>query len=90
MMPNPPDTGFYYITDIKNLSSILAHGILSYAQINAQQVECEKIYNKQVITLHQTRETPHKKTLWEYANLTRVRRVSFKKTTVCLNQNFQN
>src|SRR5205823_1106691 len=61
--------GFYYITHIENLLSILQHGILSHAQIEARKVPFRAIYDADIVSNRKGKSTPDRSSLWEYANL---------------------
>ena len=59
----------YYITHINNLPSILRHGILSHRQIEKQGIPFTPIYNPEIVASRESRNTPERKSLWEYANV---------------------
>lgn len=61
--------GFYYITHIMNLSSILEKGILSHSQVDKEQVSYTPIYDTGIVNMRQGKHLPNGKSLWEYANL---------------------
>ncbi len=59
----------YYITHIRNLPSILEHGILSHEQVRDRQIPFEPIYDEQIVSHRAQRKTPDGKSLWAFANL---------------------
>ena len=59
----------YYITHVDNLLSILEHGILSHAQVEAQHVPFTPIYDSQIVSNRRGRITPNGKSLWDFANV---------------------
>lgn len=59
----------YYITHIDNVSSILRYGILSHRRIEEQGSPFTRIYNAEIVANRAMRQTPDKKSLWEYANV---------------------
>jgi len=59
----------FYITHIKNLSSILKQGISSHQIVTQHNLYYEAVYNPQIVQRRQQRQTPDGKSLWEYANL---------------------
>jgi O-acetyl-ADP-ribose deacetylase (regulator of RNase III) len=59
----------YYITHVDNLPSILEHGILSHAQVEAQNVPFTPIYDTQIVSHRRGRVTPNGKSLWNFANV---------------------
>lgn len=61
--------GLYYITHIGNVQSILRHGILSHKRIEEQGTPFTRIYNAEIVANRAMRQTPDKKSLWEYANV---------------------
>ncbi len=61
--------GLYYITHIDNVPSILRHGILSHKRIEEQGTPFRRIYNAEIVANRAMRQTPDKKSLWEYANV---------------------
>jgi O-acetyl-ADP-ribose deacetylase (regulator of RNase III) len=61
--------GFYYITHIENLASILRHGIPSHAQIEARNLPFKTIYDTGIVSNRKDKPTPDRASLWEYANL---------------------
>lgn len=61
--------GFYYISHIDNLKSILEHGILSHQMIQTRGIEPAKIYDEEIVSRRQHRQTPEGLSLWAYANL---------------------
>lgn len=60
--------GLYYITHIKNVSSILEKGILSHAEIKKQKLQPEVIYNASVMNRREIIRIDEK-SLFEFANL---------------------
>lgn len=61
--------GLYYITHIDNVPSILRYGILSHKRIEEQGTPFTRIYNADIVANRALRQTPDKKSLWEYANV---------------------
>ncbi|NJK79932.1 MAG: DUF4433 domain-containing protein [Chloroflexaceae bacterium] len=61
--------GLYYITHIDNLSSILKWGILSHELIEQQNIKYRPIYDQNIVSHRQQRQTPDDKSLWYFANL---------------------
>ena len=59
----------FYITHVENLPSILRHGILSHAQIEAGNVPYTPIYDAEIVGNRKNKLTPNCVSLWEYANL---------------------
>lgn len=59
----------FYITHIDNVVSILKHGIMSHQQIEETKIPFTKIYDTQIVSSRQYRQTPDNKSLWEYANV---------------------
>src|SRR5688572_8969960 len=68
-MPKPDIKGLFYITHVNNIKSILRHGILSHALVEARKVQFTPIYDAQIVSNRRERKTPHDKSLWDYANL---------------------
>ncbi len=62
-------TELYYITHIDNLASILAHGVLSHAKMEAEGVHSTPIYDVEIVSRRNSKTTPDKRNLWSYANL---------------------
>lgn len=62
-------TTMFYITHIKNASSILHRGILSHALVEAEGIQVEHIYDAQIVSARRDRIAPNSKSLWEFANL---------------------
>ncbi|WP_072620453.1 DarT ssDNA thymidine ADP-ribosyltransferase family protein [Spirulina major] len=60
--------GLYYITHVDNIISILQHGILSHAAVEAQDIKPSVIYNSSVIDKRKKKEIEGK-SLWYFANL---------------------
>lgn len=60
--------GLYYITHVDNLASILEHGVLSHAEIARAGLPYRPIYDEQIVDRRKGRQTPDRKSLWEYAN----------------------
>ncbi len=69
MAKSPEIKGFHYITHVENLPSILQHGILSHAQIEAQKLPFTPIYDSVIVGNRKSKATPDRDSLWEYANL---------------------
>ena len=59
----------FYITHTNNLPSFFQHGILSHQQVTERGIPFTPIYNAEIVANRETRLTPDKKSLWEYANL---------------------
>jgi len=59
----------YYITHIKNLSSIRKLGILSHERVQAEGVQYEPVYDEQIVANRKQIITPDGRNLWSYANL---------------------
>lgn len=59
----------FYITHVENLPSILHHGILSHAQVEAKKVPYQAIYDSEIVGNRKDKATPDRASLWEYANL---------------------
>ena len=59
----------YYITHVSNLDSILEHGILSHAGMEAEGIAHKRVYDPGVVEWRRKRKTGDGKSLWEYANL---------------------
>ncbi|MBR8829122.1 MAG: DUF4433 domain-containing protein [Gomphosphaeria aponina SAG 52.96 = DSM 107014] len=68
-MPRFEIKNLYYITQINNLPSILEKGILSPDEIKNQHLEVTRIYDQEIVSNRQRKNTPEQKSLWEYANL---------------------
>ena len=60
--------GLYYITNIKNLSSILKKGILSHNAVINENLTFQPIYDSEVMQKRKKRKL-NGKSLWNYANL---------------------
>jgi O-acetyl-ADP-ribose deacetylase (regulator of RNase III) len=61
--------GFYYITHIDNIHSILLYGILSHRQVEKRSFPITRIYDPEIVANREDRNTPDGKSLWEYANV---------------------
>jgi hypothetical protein len=61
--------GFYYITHIDNLPSILQRGILCHRAIEEEQIGFTKIYNEEIVNKRETKIIPNARELWNYVNL---------------------
>jgi O-acetyl-ADP-ribose deacetylase (regulator of RNase III) len=61
--------GFYYISHINNLPSILRYGILSHRQVEKQGFPFTRVYNPEIVANREARLTPAGKSLWDYANV---------------------
>lgn len=59
----------FYITHISNVPSILENGILSHGQVEADNINFTPIYDAGIVSNRKKRETPDRKSLWEYANV---------------------
>lgn len=59
----------FYITHIDNVASILKHGIMSHRQIDETKIPFTRIYDAQIVSSRQNRQTPDSKSLWDYANV---------------------
>jgi O-acetyl-ADP-ribose deacetylase (regulator of RNase III) len=68
-VPKPDIKGLFYITHVNNIKSILRHGILSHALVEARKVQFTPIYDAQIVSNRRERKTPNGKSLWDYANL---------------------
>jgi ssDNA thymidine ADP-ribosyltransferase, DarT/Macro domain len=64
----PDVKSLYYMTSIDNLPSILKHGVLSHAEVERRKVTTTAIYDSEIVQRRRLKETPDKKSLWEYAN----------------------
>lgn len=60
--------GFYYITHIDNLPSILRHGILSHELVEERNISYTPIYDAGIVTDRKGILTPDGKSLWSFAN----------------------
>lgn len=67
--PNPDIKGLFYITHINNIPSMLEHGILSHALVEANKVQFTSIYDADIVSNRRDRVTPSGKSLWDFANL---------------------
>lgn len=61
--------GFYYITHIDNLPSILRHGILSHQLVEERNIFYTPVYDTEIVTDRKSILTPDSKSLWSFANL---------------------
>lgn len=68
-MQSPSIRGFYYITHIDNLPSIVAQGILSHERVEAERVEYTPIFDSDIVNMRRDKFTADGKSLWHYANL---------------------
>jgi O-acetyl-ADP-ribose deacetylase (regulator of RNase III) len=59
----------FYITHVENLASILEHGILSHAQVEARKVPYKAIYDTGIVNNRKEKKTSAGRSLWEYANV---------------------
>lgn len=65
----PDIKNLFYITHINNVQSMLQHGILAHALVEARSLPCTRIYDTQIVTHRRERITPDGKSLWQFANL---------------------
>ncbi len=68
-MPKLDIRNLYYITHVDNLPSILEKGILSLEKIEEERVHTTHIYNTEIVNRRKEKNTPDRKSLWNYANL---------------------
>src|SRR5213594_1819517 len=73
-MPNgsprrPRVIQLYYITHVKNVPSILERGILSHEKVEAEGIQFEPVYDREIVKSRRARNTPDGKSLWHYANM---------------------
>jgi O-acetyl-ADP-ribose deacetylase (regulator of RNase III) len=61
--------GLYYITHIKNLSSILEKGILSHRLVEEDRTSHTAIYDEEIIAIRKSIKMPSGRSLWDFANL---------------------
>lgn len=59
----------YYITHIDNIPSMFQLGVLSHAQIEAQEVQYKSVYDAGIVSWRKEKKTPDGLSLWDYANL---------------------
>lgn len=59
----------FYITHVENVPSILSHGILSHAGVEAGKLPFTPIYDSGIVSNRKNKSTPERASLWEYANL---------------------
>jgi O-acetyl-ADP-ribose deacetylase (regulator of RNase III) len=59
----------YYITHVKNLSSILNYGIFSHALIEERKIDFTRIYDLNIVSHREQKQAPNGKSLWTFANL---------------------
>jgi O-acetyl-ADP-ribose deacetylase (regulator of RNase III) len=59
----------FYITHVDNVPSMLAHGILSHAEMERRGVKTTAIYDAEIVSNRKLKQTPAGKSLWEYANV---------------------
>ncbi|MFH2069641.1 MAG: DarT ssDNA thymidine ADP-ribosyltransferase family protein [Elusimicrobiota bacterium] len=59
----------YYITNVKNIPSILEKGILSHRNVLNEKIEYHAIYDENIISNREKCIVENQKTLWDYANL---------------------
>jgi hypothetical protein len=64
----PEIKGFYYITHIANIPSILKRGILAHQRVEDGHVPFTPIYDTGIVGNRKNKTTPAGKSLWEYAN----------------------
>ena len=60
--------GFYYITHIDNLPSVLRHGILSHQLVEERKIPYTTIYDTKIVTDRKGILVPSGKSLWSFAN----------------------
>ncbi|MDI6756743.1 MAG: DarT ssDNA thymidine ADP-ribosyltransferase family protein, partial [Endomicrobiia bacterium] len=61
--------GFYYITHIANIPSILKNGILSHDAIEKNNIAHLTIYDKEIVNIRKSVKTPDGECLWNFANV---------------------
>jgi hypothetical protein len=61
--------GLYYITHVKNLSSILRLGILSHKLVEDKGISYTRIYDEEIVAARKDKLAPDGKSLWSFANL---------------------
>src|SRR5216683_2340723 len=59
----------FYITHVENLPSILRHGVLSHAQVEAKNIPYKPIYDSGIVNSRKEKSTPIGRSLWDYANV---------------------
>lgn len=64
-----PIKSLFYITHRDNVPSMLQHGILSHAQVEAQGIPFTTIYNSQIVSNRREKLAPDGHSLWHFANL---------------------
>jgi len=62
-------TGFYYITHINNIISILKNGIFSHEQIIKRDIQYTRIYDAQIVSNRGNKQINGGKNLWNFANV---------------------
>ncbi|MCS6887469.1 MAG: DarT ssDNA thymidine ADP-ribosyltransferase family protein [Chloroflexus sp.] len=65
----PNIRSLFYITHLDNLPSIVQHGILSHAQVEARGLSPTPIYDANIVSRRRERQAPDGRSLWEFANL---------------------
>lgn len=61
--------GFYYITHIENLRSILSKGIFSHQHIEDTGTDYKPIYDETIVGNRKLKSTPDGRSLWQFANV---------------------
>ncbi len=61
--------GFYYITHVNNILSILDQGILSHRLIEDNNIQHTPIYNSKIVFNRSQRMVRENQSLWDFANL---------------------
>ncbi len=59
----------YYITHVRNVPSILKHGILSHERVEREGLEYRPIYDAEIVGRRKEIRTPDGRDLWDFANL---------------------
>lgn len=63
MPPKSDIKSLYYITHIKNIPSILQHGIFSHSKIESEQIDFTPIYDTGIVSIRKEIKTPNGNTL---------------------------
>lgn len=61
--------GFYYITHIDNIPSILDRGILCHREIEEAKIQFISIYDIDIVSHRKNIKLPDGRSLWDFANL---------------------
>jgi hypothetical protein len=59
----------YYITHVRNVPSILKHGILAHERIEREGIKYYPIYDAEIVERRKEIRTPDGRVLWDFANL---------------------